>query len=85
MGVHKASLCTSTARGDPVTAALTTRDLPDGWTEVVVHCPHGTTTGMAKGKRGDLFAVTVELLVRRHEVEERCGCALRIQAEEARS
>lgn len=57
----------------------------DGWTEVVIDCPHGTTTGLAKGRRGDLFDVTVSLLVRRHEAEERCGCALRIRAEQATS
>ncbi len=68
-----------------MTAALTTRDLPDGWTEVVIDCAHGVTTGMAKGRRGDLFEVTVELLIRRHEAEEGCGCALRIRAEGARS
>ncbi len=68
-----------------MTAALTTRQRSDGWVEVVVDCPHGTTTGLSKGERPDLFRVTVDLLVRRHEAEERCGCALRISAEGARS
>ena len=68
-----------------MTAALTTRGLPDGLIEVEIDCPHGTTTAQAKGRHGDLFDVTVSLLVRRHEAEERCGCALRIRAEQAMS
>jgi len=68
-----------------VTAALTTRQRSDGWVEVVVDCPHGTTTGLSKGERPDLFRVTVRLLVSRHQAEEKCGCALRISAEGARS
>jgi hypothetical protein len=68
-----------------MTAALTTRGLPDGWIEVVIDCPHGTTTGLAKGERPDLFRVTVQVLVSRHQTEERCGCALRIRTEQAMS
>ncbi len=68
-----------------MTATLTTRDLPDGWFEVVIDCPHGTTTGTSKGVDGELFDAALSLLVRSHEVEERCGCALHIRAEQATS
>ena len=63
--------------------ALTTRELPDGRTEIVIDCAHFTTTALATGRRSDkLFNLAVQILVRSHEAEERCGCALRIRAEQ---
>lgn len=68
------------------TATVTTRQALLGGLdveEIVVDCPHGTTTGQlvnghkpgAPG-RDELVA----LLAGRHEVEEGCGCALPLLA-----
>jgi hypothetical protein len=61
-----------------MTASVEMRAGPlPGWREVVVDCPHGTTTVSVGG--ADVLALeqVIGLALGRHEDEEGCGCALR--------
>ena len=57
-----------------VPARLTIRPLADGLKYFEIDCPHGTTTGIAKGTDITGNAPVIAGLVMKHHTEEGCAC-----------
>jgi hypothetical protein len=58
------------------TLTITPRpDVGDGVKEYILDCPHGTTTGLAADGQVKLMDDgIVQIMLARHDAEERCGC-----------
>lgn len=56
-----------------------------GVIELVIDCDHGTTYGYLVNATERVRALSVDLLAERHEWEERCGCAVSLRVQEART
>ena len=76
----------ASGEGGMSAATLTERPGPvPGTIEVILDCPHATTTGVLVNADDSVRVLSVALIAERHERDERCGCALSLRMPGARA